>query len=73
MQEGISLAEAAGRLGVRESLLRNWQRSIKLPDSPAQAGGLEAEVQRLRAENERLRMESEILKKATAFFGRESR
>ena len=52
---------------------RNWRRSIKLSDSPAQAGGLEAEVLRLRAENERLRMEREILKKATAFFARESR
>ncbi|MFM8584300.1 MAG: IS3 family transposase [Planctomycetaceae bacterium] len=68
MQEGLSLAEAARRLGVRESLLRNWRRSIKLSDSPAQAGGLEAEVLRLRAENERLRMEREILKKATAFL-----
>jgi len=73
MQEGLSLAEAARRLGVRESLLRNWRRSIKLSDSPAQAGGLEAEVLRLQAENERLRMEREILKKATAFFARESR
>jgi len=72
MQDGLSLAEAAGRLGVRESLLRNWKRSIKLSDSPAQVEGLEAEVQRLRAENERLRMETEILKKATAFLARES-
>ena len=44
MQEGLSLAEAALRLGFRESLLRNWRRSIKLTDAPAQASGLEAEV-----------------------------
>ena len=34
---------------------------------------LTATVEQLRAENERLRMEREILKKATAFFAKESR
>jgi len=33
---------------------------------------LEMEVSKLRAENTRLKMEKEILKKATAFFVRES-
>ena len=33
---------------------------------------LEAELRRLRAENKRLQMERDILKKATAFFARES-
>ncbi|MFM8221205.1 MAG: transposase, partial [Planctomycetaceae bacterium] len=33
MPEGLSLSEAARQLGVRESLLRNWRRSIKLSDS----------------------------------------
>ena len=33
----------------------------------------EAELRRLRRENERLRMERDFLKKATAFFARESR
>jgi transposase len=43
------------------------------PASPRQPSVLEAENTRLRAENERLRMEREILKKATAFFAKESR
>jgi len=33
---------------------------------------LEEELRRLRAENKRLQMERDILKKATAFFARES-
>ena len=45
------------------------------PDSsPASASmaQLQAELKRLQRENERLRMEREILKKATAFFAKES-
>jgi transposase len=33
---------------------------------------LEAEVSRLRAENSRLKLEKEILKKAAAYFAKES-
>ena len=38
----------------------------------APVGELESELARLRAENATLRMEREILKKATAFFAKES-
>lgn len=75
-QQGLSLAEAARRLGVHENLLRNWKKSFEkngTPASPAQPSALEAELLRLRAENERLRMERENLKKATMFFAKESR
>lgn len=40
---------------------------------PAQPVSAEEEVRRLSRENERLRMERDFLKKATAFFARESR
>jgi transposase len=40
---------------------------------PAPSESPEAELRRLRRENERLRMERDFLKKATAFFARESR
>jgi transposase len=40
---------------------------------PALAESPEAEVRRLRRENERLRMERDFLKKAAAFFAKESR
>ena len=75
-QQGLSLAEAARRLGVHANLLWTWKTSFEKhgpPASPRQPTALEAENARLRAENERLRMEREILKKATAFFAKESR
>ena len=40
---------------------------------PAGSEAPEAELRRLRRENERLRQERDFLKKATAFFARESR
>jgi transposase len=75
-KQGLSLAEAARRLGVHPNLLRTWKQSFEKngpPASPREPTALEAEVARLRAENERLRMERDILKKATAFFAKESR
>ena len=75
-KQGLSLAEAARRLGVRANLLQTWKQSLETngpPASPRQPTVLEAENARLRAENERLRMEREILRKATAFFAKESR
>ena len=75
-QQGLSVAEAARRLGIHPNLLRTWKQSLEKngpPAHPRQATPLEVENARLRAENERLRMEREILKKATAFFAKESR
>ena len=75
-KQGLSLSEAARRLGVHANLLRTWKQSFEKngpPASPRQPTALEVENVRLRAENERLRMEREILKKATAFFAKESR
>ena len=76
-QQGLSPAEAGRRLGIHPNLLRNWKQSFEkdgqVAGSPRQPTALEAENARLRTENERLRMEREILKKATAFFAKESR
>ena len=74
--QGLSLAEVSRRLGIHPNLLRIWKN--KAADSgpvpgPAQPTAVEVENARLRAENERLRMERDILKKATAFFAKESR
>ena len=61
-------------LGVSETTLRNWLRAIPAgkPTAPGRVLSLEEEVRRLKRENERLREEREILKKATAFFAKES-
>jgi transposase len=75
-QQGLSVSEAAVRLGINPNLIRKWkqvQEQGPVVASSRQPSALEAENTRLRAENERLRMEREILKKATAFFVKESR
>ena len=75
--EGKSLAEVARELGLGESLLRSWKSALAAEGEKAFPGkghtpAGEEELRRLRAENQKLRMEREILKKATAFFARES-
>lgn len=77
-REGLSVAEAARRLGLSHSQLWNWKKKSEesgasaFPSNGSQ-NALEEENQRLRAENARLQMERDILKKATAFFAKESK
>jgi transposase len=75
--EGKSLAEVARELDLGESLLRSWKTASASEGEQAFPGkgntpAVEEELRRLRAENQKLRMEREILKKATAFFAKES-
>ncbi len=76
-EQGRSVAEAARSLGIRDNLLRNWEQALEAEGEQAFPGhgnppALEEELRRLRAENRRLQMERDILKKAAAFFARES-
>ncbi len=76
-EQGYSAAEAARSLGVHETLLRSWKQALETKGDQAFPGqgklpAIEEELRRLRAENKRLQMERDILKKATAFFARES-
>jgi transposase len=78
VQQGLSVTEAAQRLDVGANLLRKWRKQFEASTRPLSAPAatqtaLEAENRRLRQENARLRMEREILKKATAFFAKESK
>lgn len=74
---GVSVAQAARDLDVHENLLRTWMRAVDADVvSPFPGVGQQkpeqAELTRLRREVARLKMERDILKKATAFFARES-
>ena len=76
-EQGRGLAEVARELDLGESMLRAWKQALAKGGEQAFPGkghlpAVEEELRRLRAENQRLRMEREILKKATAFFARES-
>jgi transposase len=73
-QQGYTVVEAAKSLGVDPGCLRGWLKRFPA-EGTAQtdgAGTMQAELRRLREENKRLLMEREILKKATAFFAKES-
>jgi transposase-like protein len=74
---GETLASAARTLGVSAQSLDNWVkaeaaghlRDVRGKDLSAE----QMEIARLKAELSRVRMERDILKKATAYFARESR
>jgi transposase len=76
-QEGLSQAQAAQRLGIPEGTLSNWVLRARRATAPAGPGSpsvaeLQAEVKRLRKELARAELEREILKKAAAYFAKES-
>jgi len=78
-EQGYKVSEAARNLGIHANVLGRWKREMEKQKAAAGNssgnGGtqvLEAELMQLRRENERLRMEREILKKAAAFFAKES-
>lgn len=71
-RQGYSPAEAARSLDVGEGLLRKWQRALQAESASPATAIVEEELRRLREENRRLKMERDILKKATAFFAKES-
>ena len=77
VQSGQRVAAAAWSLGIAEQTLHNWlkaDREGKLSDRPAKPVSAEhMEIARLRKELAEARMERDILKKATAYFARESR
>lgn len=76
IQGGRSFREVAEDLGVDQSSLRHWVRMARaagVTPPPALAAQDPAKrVRELEAEVRQLRMEREILKKAAAFFAKES-
>ena len=77
-EEKLSWSEAAHRLSLPTSTLANWvkaSKSGKLADigkTYRPLTEIEIELSRVRKENAELKMECEVLKKAAAYFARES-
>ena len=73
-RSGKSVPELARELGVSPQSLRNWARQIDVDEGRRE--GLSSdereELRRLRRENRTLVEEREILKKAAAFFAKDS-
>ena len=69
VERGLSYAEVARDLGIRETLIHNWRNAFEadgtLEAEVNQIPSVEAELKRLREENRQLKMERDILKKAT--------
>lgn len=73
-----SVAAVARDLGIAPSLLHKWIQQLEEHDPSTafpgngKVGAAEDEVRRLRRELERVTQERDFLKKAAAFFARES-
>jgi transposase len=76
-ERGVSAAQAARDLDVHENVLRKWIKEFSADPQHAFPGQgqmkpEQQEIERLRREVIRLKAERDILKKATAFFAKES-
>lgn len=77
-EEGLSVPEVARRLDVPKSTIANWlkaQRYGRLGEigkNRRQLSEIELELARVRRELAKVKMERDILKKAAAYFAKES-
>ncbi len=76
-EQGYNHSEAARNLGIDRGMIGRWVKEYKADESEAFRGNgkvtaEQEELRRLREENRRLKLEREVLKKATAFFAKES-
>jgi transposase len=76
-ESGKPIAQVVRDLDLTESAVRGWVKQAEIDAGRGAPGALTSserdELQRLRRENRQLEMERDILKKATAFFAKESR
>ena len=72
-----SVGQVARDFDLTETAVREWVKQAERDSGARQDGGLTSaerkELAQLRAENRRLREDVEILKRATAFFAKETR
>jgi len=83
LDEGMTLAQVARDLDILPDTLRKWARDLRqwrgaadegIGPEPSKMSDAERdqEIRRLRRELERVKQERDFLKKATAFFAKES-
>ena len=73
-ERGHPVAEVASRIGVSQHSLYEWLKRYSLPPvERSELQGQAAESRRLKAELKRVSEERDILKKAAAYFAKESR
>lgn len=73
IERGYPIREVAEHLGISDKTLYNWVNRFKIPKIQREdQDSLASENKRLRAELRRMTEERDILKKATAYFARES-
>jgi transposase len=74
LESGRPLSQVARELGVRPDQLRHWKQEFTGARAPSPPPGEtpEQEVRRLRRELAVVRQERDFLKKAAAFFAKES-
>ena len=75
---GVSRRQTAKQLGVHPNVLAHWQRSFEKGSWNEKPGAdlkseQQKELERLRRENASLKTDLEILKKAAAYFAKESK
>jgi transposase len=76
-ERGVAVAQAARDLGVHQTQLRTWMRAFAVDQAQAFPGNgrqnaEQAEITRLKREVAKLKAERDILKKAAAYFAKES-
>ena len=76
-ESGRPVAQMARELGISDNVLYRWRTEQQQVDSQGRTRqavrGEQDELTRLRRENETLRKERDFLKRAAAFFAKESR
>ena len=75
--ENLSFAEVGKKFDVLPKRVQQWEKQYEAGALTTEAGRRQvspeqAEIGRMKAENSRLKMEVSILKKAAAYFARES-
>ena len=73
-ERGHAVADVAARIGVSVFSLYDWIKRYSVPEAERiEQQGQNAEIRRLKAELKRVTEERDILKKAAAYFAKESR